>query len=316
MSTVVDGVDDLPAGVAFVATVGVFDGMHRGHEAVVRATRDAARRLDATAVAITFEPHPELVLRGSGPPLLCDPLEKLMRLGRDGIDTVVVQAFDRTFAGQTAAEFIARLSAGRHLRGIVMSAESAFGRDRAGTAAAVAELGADRGFEVLQAPLVAVGGERISSSRIRHELETGRLSAAARQLGRRYAVIGEVVHGDGRGRTLGYPTANLAFPAPVALPRNGIYAVRVTWGGADPLGPERRADGVASLGVRPTFGLGGRVLEVHLLEFDEDLYGMRLRVEFVRRQRGERRFAGAEALVHQMDRDTERSREILRSSGP
>ena len=139
----------------------------------------------------------------------------------------------------------------------------------------------------------------------------GRLATARTLLGRRFAVVGTVVHGDGRGRELGYPTANLAFDQPVALPPDGIYAVRASWDGADPLHPRHRADGVASLGVRPTFGERTRLLEAHLFDVSPDLYGRRLRVEFVRRQRGERRFASAAALVTQMDLDAARARRIL-----
>ncbi len=176
-------------------------------------------------------------------------------------------------------------------------------------------LGAQEGFDVVQVGHHHSQGVAISSSRIRAAIEAGRLAEAARLLGHRYAVTGTVVHGDARGRALGFPTANLAFEAPVALPPDGIYAVRVSWGG-DPLQPDRRADGVASLGVRPTFGHGSRVLEVFLLDFDEDLYDARLRVEFVRRQRGERRFASIEELVDQMQRDVTRARAVLAAARP
>jgi riboflavin kinase / FMN adenylyltransferase len=192
-----------------------------------------------------------------------------------------------------------------------MSSESAFGHDRAGTAATLRRLAAADGWALVEVPTLERGRERVSSGRIRTLVEEGNLSGAARLLGRSYAVIGEVVHGDARGRELGFPTANLYFAQDVALPPNGIYAVRVGWGGEDPLTPEHRADGVASLGVRPTFGEGHRLLEVFLLDFDGDLYGQRLRVEFVRRQRGEKRFSSADALVVQMNRDVERAREIL-----
>ena len=172
-----------------------------------------------------------------------------------------------------------------------MSSESAFGHDRAGTAATLRRLAADEGWQLVEVPTLERAGGRVSSGRIRELVERGRLAEAADLLGRPYAVRGEVVHGDARGRELGFPTANLAFPAEVALPPNGVYAVRVGWGGNDPLNPAHTADGVASLGVRPTFGGGGRrLLEVHLLDFDGDLYGQTMRVEFVRRQRGEKRF--------------------------
>jgi riboflavin kinase/FMN adenylyltransferase len=198
-----------------------------------------------------------------------------------------------------------------------MTRRSGFGRGRGGTFASMTALGRVDGFAVIEVPERSSGDTPISSSRIREAVVAGRLSEAARLLGRRYAVTGTVVRGDGRGRALGFPTANLAFDQPVALPPDGIYACRVSWdtrdaepAGADHRGP-RAADGVASLGVRPTFGPGGRVLEVYLLDIDEDLYGARVRVAFVRRQRGERRYGSVGALVAQMDRDVARARVIL-----
>jgi riboflavin kinase/FMN adenylyltransferase len=193
----------------------------------------------------------------------------------------------------------------------VMTAESAFGRNRAGTIATINELGRQRGFEVTRAPDVVIGGQRVSSTAIRRELAAGRMAVVRRLLGRNYAVMGTVVAGDRRGQQLGYPTANLRFDQPVALPLDGIYAARVGSDGADPLVPARTFDGVVSLGVRPTFGAGERTLEVHLFDFDGDLYGERLRVEFIRRQRGERRFTSAAALIAQMDRDAASARRIL-----
>ncbi len=308
---VLPSLDALPVGSRIVVTVGVFDGMHRGHKAVIARLTAAARELSAQPVVVTFQPHPEAVLRGSQPPLLSDPRERLAHLAAVGVSVTVVQPFDRAFAAQTAEAFLGRLAADRELVGLVMTPESAFGRDRAGTRAVVRELGERLGFRVIDVPALELDGDRVSSSAIRGLIEQGRLADARRLLGRRYAVVGEVVHGDGRGRQLGYPTANLAFPEPVVLPPNGIYAAETTWGGPDPLDPRRSALGVASLGVRPTFGPGERILEVHLLDFDEDLYGERVRVAFVRRQRGERRFPNVQGLVAQMDRDVVRARGIL-----
>lgn len=310
------GIKTLPVGLRLAVTIGVFDGVHRGHLAVLRALMHAARAARATPVVVTFEPHPELVLRGTLPPLLCDAEERAARLGGAGVAHLVVQPFDRAFAALSAETFVERLGAGRDLAALVMTPESAFGRARAGTPATMAAFGALRGFRVVEIASLRSGGALISSGRIRSLLAEGRLAAAARLLGRRAAVTGTVVRGDARGRQLGYPTANLAFDAPVALPRDGIYAVRVGWGGPHPLSPERQADGVASLGVRPTFGIGDRVFEVHLFDLDEDLYGQRLRVEFVRRQRGERRFADAASLTAQMDRDAERARGVLAAAAP
>ncbi len=293
-----------------VAAIGVFDGVHRGHQAFVGRLVQEARRRDARSVLVTFEPHPASVLRGSPPSVLCDPLERAARLAELGVDRLVVERFDATLAAQSAEDFVARLRAGRQLVALLMTAASAFGRGRAGNLASMQALGALESFDVVQVDQHHSQDVVISSSRVRAAVEAGRLAEAGRLLGRRYAVTGTVVHGDARGRTLGFPTANLAFEAPVALPPDGIYAVRVSWGD-DPLQPDRRADGVASLGVRPTFGHGSRVLEVFLLDFDEDLYDVRLRVEFVRRQRGERRFATVDELVDQMKRDVTRARAVL-----
>jgi riboflavin kinase / FMN adenylyltransferase len=307
-------VDELPADVPLVLTLGVFDGVHRGHQRVLHETVRAAGSADAKAVAVTFDPHPAQVLRGEPPPLLCHPAERLALFERAGIDIAVVQRFDREFAAQTAEQFLRRVSGGRQLRGLVMTSETAFGRDRAGTLASVEELSTRLGFSVMHCPDVSLAGERISSTRLRQLLGEGRLAQVRRLLGRRYAVVGEVVPGDRRGRDLGYPTANLRFEQPVALPSDGIYAVRVSWGGPDVLAPDRRADGVAALGVRPTFGGGQRTLEVYIFDFDGDLYGEQLRVEFVRRQRAEKEFRSVAALITQMGRDAERARQILRSS--
>lgn len=305
-------IDALPKGLRFVLAIGVFDGVHRGHRRVMAALRRAAARYDAQPVVLTFDPHPAQLLRGSAPPSLCDTAERLALLEREGVRTVVVQKFDHTFADQPPDAFLRRLCRDRQLMALVMTAESAFGRDRAGGLAAVRSLAPTLGFKVIEVHRLANEGLTVSSTGVRNLLADGRLSAVRRLLGRDYSVIGKVVRGDRRGRGLGYPTANLQFDAPVALPPDGIYAVRVSWDGRDPLNPTRRADGVASLGVRPTFEEDGqRVLEVHLFDIDENLYGKRLRVEFVRRLRGERRFSGAAALVRQMDRDAARARAVL-----
>lgn len=305
-----NGIDDLPAGLRFVLAIGMFDGVHRGHRRVLETLTKAAAARGARAVVLTFDPHPAAVLRGSAPPLLCDREERLARIeGLGGL--VVVQRFDHQFADQAPEAFLERVCRGRQLVGLVMSPETAFGRDRAGSLPQITRLAGQFGFSVIEIERVATDGATLSSSRLRDLLARGRLSEVARLLGHTYAVIGEVVPGDRRGRGLGYPTANLAFPVPVALPPDGIYAVRASWGGDNPLLPTRNADGVASLGVRPTFGGGARVLEIHLFDVDEDLYGVRLRVEFVRRLRGEKRFSSAAALVHQMDRDAQRARDAL-----
>ena len=309
---VIDSIDDLPRGLRFALTIGMFDGVHRGHQRVIKALLRAAAKTDAEPVVVTFDPHPAQVLRGNPPPLLADPSEKLARLAEMGVGTTVVQRFDHEFAAQPPDEFLGRLCLDRNLTAIVMTAESAFGRDRTGITGSIRRLGEAHGFRVVEVKRVDSHGAALSSTRIRGLIADGRLSAAQRLLGRRYSVIGKVVAGNRRGRELGYPTANLAFDAPVALPPSGIYAVRVTWGGSDPLQSDKARNGVASLGVRPTFESKGElVLEVHVLDFDGDLYGEAMRVEFVRKLRDEKKFESAEALVGQMDRDVTRARQVL-----
>ena len=309
---VVGSIDELPQGTRFALTIGMFDGVHRGHQRVLTALLRASAKTDAEPVVVTFDPHPAQVLRGSAPSLLTDPSEKLARLEAMGIGTTVVQRFDKDFAAQPPDEFLGRLCQGRDLTAIVMTAESAFGRDRTGMAGSMRRLGEQRGFHVVEVKRVESRGDALSSTRIRGLITEGRLGATRRLLGRRYAVTGTVVAGNRRGRDLGFPTANLAFKEPVALPPDGIYAVQVTWGGDEPLNPSGSAGGVASLGVRPTFeSAGQRVLEVYLLDFDGDLYGQRLRVEFVRKLRDEKKFDSVETLVSQMERDTLRARQVL-----
>jgi len=309
---VLHDVDELPRGLSFALVIGTFDGVHRGHRRIIDALTRGARDLGAKSVVLTFDPHPSAVLRGSAPPVLCDLDERLAWLARLGVDICVVQRFDLAFAEQSPRQFLERVRVGRELRGLVMTPESAFGRDREGGLAAVRDLGGELGFRIIEVERVESKGAEVSSTRVRGLLEQGRLSEVRRLLGRPYSVIGTVVPGDRRGRALGYPTANLRFDTPVCLPGNGIYAVRVGWGGTDPLEPQERHDGVASLGVRPTFDDGGaQILEVYVFDFDGDLYGVRMRVEFVRRLRGEKRFTTVPALVRQMDRDSRRAREVL-----
>lgn len=308
-------IEELPAGTRLAVTVGVFDGLHRGHLRLLRHLVGAAGRWGAEPAVVTFEPHPDAVLLGAAPPLLCDPAERLARLEQAGVRHAVLQRFDPVFAAQTPEAFVDRLRRGRELAGLVMSPDSAIGRGRAGTPERLRELGRERGFRVDVVRPVERAGAMVSASRIRAALAAGRLPEARRMLGRDPAVTGRVVRGDARGRLLGYPTANLAFDAPVALPADGIYTVMVTWGGPDALRPARTAGGVASLGVRPTFEPGDRTLEVHLFDVDDDLYGERLRVGFLRRQRAERRFSSAAALVAQMDRDAALARRVLAGRG-
>jgi riboflavin kinase/FMN adenylyltransferase len=312
--TIVRGLDELPADLVFAMTIGMFDGVHRGHQRAIATLVRAARARDATPVVLTFDPHPAEVVRGSAPPLLSWPGERYARLCELGAQFVVVQPFSREFADQTPEEFLHRVCDRRRMVALVMTAESAFGRDRTGMLPRVRELALTMGFDVLEVARVTADGGTLSSTRLRNMIAAGRMADARRLLGRDYAVTGSVVRGDQRGRSLGYPTANMEFDAPVVLPPNGVYAVRAAWGGDDPLRPDNTAVGVASLGVRPTFKEGGeRLLEAHLFDVPHtiDVYGQTLRIELVRRLRGEKKFGSVEGLVRQMDRDSARAREVL-----
>jgi len=308
---VIRGIDRLPADTHICVTVGTFDGLHRGHAAVLEVLESVSRRLGAMPTVVTFDPHPQAVVSGRAPDLIMDPAERLERLADAGVGVTVVQQFDEAFRRTSASDFLTRLGAGRNLLGLVMTAESAFGRDRAGSLRMISDMSAKDGWEVVEAPRLELRGAPVSSSRIRSLIDEGQFAEAATLLGHRYAVVGDVVHGDARGRELGFPTANLAFGDPVCLPEDGIFAARATWGGESLLAPGDDADAVVSLGTQPTFGGRVRLFEVHLLDRDEDVYGERMRVELIRRVRGQKRFTRVEALVDQMGKDVARVRDVL-----
>jgi riboflavin kinase/FMN adenylyltransferase len=307
---VLRSIDALPHDIPLAATVGVFDGVHLGHQQALRVLVETARSVEATPIVVTFDPHPEAIVRGRAPDLLMDQQERLEWISRHVDGLVVLQRFDEAFRRTTAEEFMVRIGADRNLVALVMTRVTAFGRDRGGTLPVVREMGEGR-WETVEAPTLDLRGARVSSARIRELVADGRLVSAARLLGRPYALVGDVVHGEQRGRDLGFPTANLHFADPVALPPDAIYAARASWGGEALLAPTEHADAVVSLGTQPTFGGRVRLFEVHLLDRDVDLYGQRLRVQLCRRLRAQHRYDNAEDLIVQMVRDVERARALL-----
>lgn len=292
-----------------VITLGVFDGVHRGHRHLLDVTTRAARARGAASVALIFAPHPDEVIRaGTRVPRLLPPSETLARL-RSLIDHAVEIRFDDELRALPPEDFLGALRPGIELRAIVMTPESAFGSRRAGTPERVARIGAERGFEVVAAEPLVHAGAPVSSSRIRAALESGDVEEAGALLGAAPLLRGVVVHGDRRGRELGFPTANLAFDYVPALPALGIYLGRVSVPERG-VGPGHAA--LVSVGVRPTFGGDGGVLvEVYLLDWDGDLYDAVLSVELVARLRDERRFGSADALVAQMRDDEAEARRRL-----
>lgn len=311
MNDYVRGIDRLPKDTRLAVTVGVFDGVHRGHQQVFRVLEKTARRLGAMPVVVTFDPHPDAVVAGRAPDMLMDRRERIERISRLVGGLVVLQTFDEVFRRTTAEEFIERIGGGRNLAALVMTPVSAFGRDRGGTVPVLREMSAVADWELVEAPTLDSGGARVSSARTRELVAEGQLKTAAELLGRPFALVGSVVHGEERGRELGFPTANLDFSQPVALPPDGIYAARASWGGDAVLEPPEMADAVISLGTQPTFGGRVRLMEVHLLDRDEDVYGERMRVQFCTWIRGQRRYDSVAELIAQMGHDVRRSRVIL-----
>ncbi len=289
--------------------MGVFDGVHLGHRRLLEATREAARRLRVASVALVFDPHPDQVLHpGTVVPRLAPLGENLRRIRAAGVAHAVPIRFDEGLRSMSAEEFIAGMAPRIQLRGLVMTPASAFGRGRGGTPARMRELGEAAEFEVIEVEPMVIDGQPVSSSLLRVALASGDISRLRRSGGIPY-LEGTVVHGDGRGRTLGFPTANLAFDYAALLPPYGVWVARariVT--GASAL--DRPA--VVSIGTRPTFHSGGRVVvEAHLLDGPLDLYGTRLGVELVEFLREERTFGSPAELVTQMRQDVEMGRAAL-----
>ncbi len=304
--TTISDFSDWPRGPLSIA-IGVFDGVHIGHQELIRQAADRASRQGGRALAATFDPLPIQALAPGAPPSALSDVEERARLLHEaGATDVVVFHFTKEFAALTADEFVRRLVGAGELRQIFVGEDFQFGRDRGGDVRALAAAGAKYGFEVVVAMPVELGGELVSSTRIRNALLGGDVEAAARSLGRAYSVRGTVVHGAKRGRVLGFPTINLAVPAERLLPRDGIYAMtaRVR---------DLRVEAAASLGVRPTFGSGARTLEAYLLDWEGNVYGDTIVAAFVKRLRDELRFASAAELTEQIARDVEATRAALRT---
>jgi riboflavin kinase/FMN adenylyltransferase len=290
-----------------VVTVGTFDGVHRGHQAVLAEVARRARASGLVSLLVTFEPHPlEVVNPPAAPQLLTLPAEKREILAQLPVDRVALLPFTAELARLGPEEFVREVLRARYgMRELVLGFDHGFGRARSGDAASVRRLAAEEGFRVDVVPAVLDGGQAISSSLIRTALAHGNLEAAAGWLGRPYSVLGTVERGAGRGRTIGVPTANLAPPDPrKLLPPDGVYAVRVYREG-------RCWGGMMNQGPRPTFGVAARGLEVHMFEFEGDLVGATVKIEWVRRLRDVQAFPDRDALVAQLTRDAHAARASL-----
>jgi riboflavin kinase / FMN adenylyltransferase len=302
------GVERVPADLGpTVVTMGVFDGVHRGHRALLdRVVRAAAER-GVPPGAVTFDRHPvEVLAPGRAPPRLTTLRRKVALLGEVGMRFVLVLRFTRRLSLTSAETFATDVLFGAlGARAVLVGADFHFGHKAAGDVALLARLGRPRGIDVVGVPLLGDGGEAISSTRVRAELAGGDVEAAARSLGRPYELRGDVVHGEGRGRALGVPTANLALPARMALPDSGVYAGHLDPGG-EPL------PALVSVGTKPQFGGSRLEVEAHVLDFDGDLYGRRVALSFEHRVRGtQARFDSVDALVARMHEDIRIGRRLL-----
>jgi len=289
-----------------VLTLGNFDGVHLGHQAILHRAVEEARARAAHTAALTFEPHPIAVLAPDRAPPILQPLhDRLAMLRELGLDLCVVQRFTRGFAALTPEQFVEEFLV-RHLElvHVVVGHNVRFGRNRAGSVQTLQALGARLGFEVDVVGPVEVDGRQVSSTRLREVVQAGDMRQARRLIGRPYTLRGRVVLGERRGRTLGFPTANLHPRPRLLLPPDGVYAVSAAIDG-------RRVPGVLNIGIRPTFGGARRTVEAHFLDFAGDLYRRWLVVEFIERLRGESAFAGPEALKAAIAADVARARRVL-----
>ena len=294
------------------AAIGVFDGVHVGHQALIRRALSDAAAVGGTALVVTFDPHPARILRPErAPRLLTSTQHKIALIEREGISNLLIVPFTPEFAAMEPEEFVTALQAGcRPLREICVGHAWCFGKRRRGNLELLKEMGDRLGFHEVGIPAVEIDGKIVSSTRIRAAVEAGELETVARLLGRDYSIYGTVRHGDRLGRTLGFPTANLSAHNE-QFPPNGVYAVEAALsGGSD--GSGRFLPGVVNIGVRPTVKAAGgeRLLELHIFDFNEDIYGCDVEVSFRQFLRPEQKFDGLDALKAQIAMDVEAARAV------
>jgi riboflavin kinase/FMN adenylyltransferase len=287
-----------------VLALGNFDGVHLGHQAIFHHVRSRVQAIQGTGMVFTFEPHPLRVLRPEqAPPLLTTFEQKMRLIASEGIEVGLRIPFTDVFAKQQPHEFIHEvLCRTIGIRELVVGYDFRFGHQRAGTVEHLQEAAVTHGYQVTVVPAISVAGLTVSSSNIRKLIRQGEVEGASRLLGRYYAIEGPVVEGFRRGRTIGFPTANVQ-PINEVVPQTGVYAVRVTW-------REAHLNGVANVGYNPTFGNAALSVEAHVFDFQNDLYGDMIAVEFVRKIRDERKFDSVDALMAQIAQDAEQARAI------
>jgi riboflavin kinase/FMN adenylyltransferase len=304
-----------------VITVGTFDGLHRGHQAIVAELKKEAHARQGSATVVTFDPHPQVVLqRPDKPPvqILTTTEEKIALLQRERVERIIVIPFTREFSRTSSETFVREILHRRvGLQAMVIGHDHGFGKNREGDFATLARMGKELGFAVKEMPPFEVNGVTLSSTKVREALLSGEVEKASRYLGRPYNWRGIVERGDERGRTLGFPTANLrSIDDGKLTPLNGVYAVWVEIENFPrrQTAEEKKYPGMMNIGLRPTFGKTARTCEAHLLDFSGDLYGATLNVHFAARLRSEQKFDSLQALVAQLQRDKRESRRILENN--
>ena len=309
-----NAISDFPTLAAAVATTGTFDGVHAGHQAILKRLIASAKEIGGRSVLITFDPHPRRLIHPEFPLELLTTVEERAELLADlGLDFLIVQPFTLEFSKTESIDFVRRLLV-EHVgvKRLVIGHDHRFGRNREGSFEHLREFAPVYGFEVEEIPALDIEAMHVSSTQIRQALKDGEMDKATLALTRPYFVTGEVVHGRQIGRTIGFPTANIGGLHPdKLLPAQGVYAVRVDLLDQPASSESRGLPGVANYGQRPSIEPGLAVLEVHLLEGGQDLYGQRIRVHFIQRLRGEYTFPSREALVAQIAKDADEARRVL-----
>jgi riboflavin kinase/FMN adenylyltransferase len=288
-----------------VVALGNFDGIHRGHQLILKRTKQEAKQAKGESIVFTFEPHPPKILRPHDCPPLITPFKKKMLLIQNaGIDVVICATFTREFSAMTPAEFIASVLVDRiGIHKAVVGYNYCFGRDRDGCAEDLKRYAGKHGFEVIIVDPVRLGNQIVSSSVIRDLIQRGEMLEASRFLGRHFMVLGKVIWGTARGRLMGIPTANIEILNEL-YPRNGVYAVKLTIN-------DQTYKGVANVGVNPTFSNNRFSVEVHIFDFGQEIYGREIQVAFIQRIRDEKAFKTPEKLVQQIRKDIDQAKQIL-----
>jgi riboflavin kinase/FMN adenylyltransferase len=291
-----------------VLTVGTFDGVHQAHRAILKEVVQRARKLGGTSLVVTFEPHPQLILDPqTAPPLLTTQEEKLEILSHLGLEVAILVPFTVELAQMEATEFVKRvLHQNLGVWEMVIGHDHAFGHGRRGRLKMLRELGFHLGFKVDALEPILHRGAPISSTRIRRELLAGQVKEAAEMLGRPYNLAGQIISGEGRGKILNYPTANMEVQPRKLIPADGVYAVASTF-------DDLRLRGLLNVGLRPTFGGGARTVEIHFFDFQQSLYGEEINVQLIEKIRDEERFEDSAQLSEQIRKDEEAARRLLAS---